>query len=284
VTFRTAGLIASALTLGLGAAACDLSARDEATSTPRETTAATQPDIRSSLEGTTVLPRHVPWTASVVPADRIAEVRFVVDGSRLWVDSTPPYSYGEEGAVLATSRLYESYKDKPDRPGHRFTVKVVANDGSLWGETVVARVAKPRTLRRAPIYGIWGRRPMSVLANPESAKEHGGYTGSLHMLGTWLWVGRTIDRAYLYELSASRNRLEIGVPIFIGSHGETTTISGWSFTGYQCPADGPPATYSWSWTKERFGPFNEQHLILKAEREPCAARRKILQGLWEILD
>lgn len=233
----------------------------------------------------TLLPRHVPWSASVVlPADQITEVRFAVDHERFWVDSAPPYSYGEEGAVLATARLYAPYTDKPGRRGHRFTVQVVAKDGAVWRETVRARVRKPRTWKRAPSYGIWGRRPMSALANPESVREAGPYIGWLHMLGTELWVGRRIERAYLYELSATRRRLRIGVPIYLGSHGVTTTIAGWAFRGYQCASGGPAATYTWSWTKERFGPFNERHLLLKADREPCAARRRILQGLWEILD
>jgi hypothetical protein len=158
---------------------------------------------------------------------------------------------------------------------------VGTKDGAKWRETVVARVSKPETSTREPTYGIWGRRPMSVLANPEWVRKPGPYTAWLHMLGTELWVGRTIERAFLCALSATKKRLHVGVPIFIGSAGETSTISGWSFSGYP---DGPPASYSWSWTQERFGPFNEPHLILKAEREPCQARRRILQGLWEILD
>jgi hypothetical protein len=229
-----------------------------------------------------VLPRHIPWTATIaLPADQIARVRFSVGGESLWVDRAAPYAYGEPGAVLATSRLYTSWKAKR---GHRFQVTVVTTEGRRWRETVVARVPKPKTWKHAPTYGIWGRRPMSVLADPESARKFGPYTAMLNMSGTGLAVGRTVEQAYIYELSATRGRFKVGPPIFLGSHEEGATNAGWTVKGYQCPPDGPPASYGWSFTKERFGPFNERHLILKAEREPCRARQRILQGLWELLD
>jgi hypothetical protein len=77
--------------------------------------------------------------------------------------------------------------------------------------------------------------------------------------------------------------LRIGVPIVIGSHDQAGVRAGWFFKGYQCAPDGPPATYAWSWT-EPFGPFKERHLVLKAKHEPCAKRRGILGGVWELLD
>jgi hypothetical protein len=160
----------------------------------------------------------------------------------------------------------------------------VTTEGKRWREKVVARVPKPKTWKHAPTYGIWGRRPMSVLAHPESVRKVGPYTANLHMQETTLWVARTIDQTYVYELRATRTRLIVGPPIFYGSHDKGENLFGWTTKGFQCPPDGPPAAYSWSFTEERFGPFNQSHLILKAEREPCRARQRILQGLWEILD
>jgi hypothetical protein len=104
------------------------------------------------------------------------------------------------------------------------------------------------------------------------------------MAGGALWVGRTVEHAYIYELAAADlRRFRIGVPIFMGSHDRAGGKQGWFFKGFQCAPDGPPATYALSWT-ERFGAFNERHLVLAARHEPCAKRRGILEGVWELLD
>ena len=99
------------------------------------------------------------------------------------------------------------------------------------------------------------------------------------MAGGALWVGRTVEHAYIYELAAADlRRFRIGVPIFMGSHDRGGGKQGWFFKGFQCAPDGPPATSALSWT-ERFGAFNERHLVLKAKHEPCQARRRILEGV-----
>jgi hypothetical protein len=269
------------------ASACDFHSGKEESQTrvskgPSAST--TEVDIHSSLEGMAELPRHLRWTATIsLPAEQIKKVRFLVDRQRLWLDAEPPYSYGEEGAFLATSYFYDPYYDKQGA-GHRFTVRVEGmTKGSAWSETVVARVQMPRTARDAPTYGIWGRLPHDALTNPRPARQVGPYTAWLHMVGEALWVGRTVKHAYIYELSASRRRFRVGVPIFLGSHNRAGDMQGWFFKGYQCAPDGPAATYVWSWT-EPFGPFNERHLVLKAKDEPCPKRRGILEGVWELLD
>ncbi len=247
-------------------------------------TSTTEVGIHSSLEGMAELPRHLRWTATIsLPAEQIKDVRFLVDRQRLWIDAEPPYSYGEEGAYLATSSFYSPYSDKEGQSGHRFTVRVKGIDGSLWREHVVARVPKPRIAKHAPAYGIWGRLPPDAVTNPRPAGQVGPYTAWLYMGGAALWVGRTVEHAYAYELSADPRRFRIGVPIFIGSHDQAGDMSGWLFKGYQCASDGPPATYAWSRT-EPFGPFSERHLVLTARHEPCAKRRRILEGVWELLD
>ena len=224
---------------GLGCAGCEMgsSNANAPTSTDGKLGLASL-EIHSSLEGMRVLPRHVPWSATVdLPADEIEKVVFLVDGERLWSDTTAPYSYGEEGAVLATPASHYGGR-------HRFTVKVVARNGKRWRETVVARVPKPKIWRDAPAFGIWGRRPMSVLAHPRSVRKVGPYTSNLNMVGGTLWVGRTIDHAYMYELSATRRRFIVGEPIFRGSDENGVELFGWSFNGYQCGLDDSPATYT----------------------------------------
>jgi hypothetical protein len=106
VTTRTTALVATVL-LGVSSSGCEWSSSDverpEAATSPASTS---PPEIRTSLDGMDMLPRHIPWTATVaLPDDQIAGVRFSVDRESLWVDDTPPYSYGEPGAVLATAPL-----------------------------------------------------------------------------------------------------------------------------------------------------------------------------------
>jgi hypothetical protein len=247
-------------------------------------TSTTEVDIHSSLEGMAELPRHLRWTATIsLPAEQIKDVRFLVDRTTFWIDAEPPYSYGEEGAFLATRYFYSPYSDKEGQSGHRFTVRVNGMEG-VWREHVVARVQKPRIAKRAPTYGIWGRLPPDAVTNPRPTGEFGPYTAWLYMVGGALWVGRTVEHAYIYELAAADpRRFRIGVPIFMGSHDQAGGKQGWFFKGYQCAPAGPPATYALSWT-ERFGAFNERHLVLTARHEPCAKRRGILEGVWELLD
>jgi hypothetical protein len=93
------------------ASACDFHSDKEESQTrvskgPSAST--TKVDIHSSLEGMAELPRHLRWTATIsLPAEQIKKVRFLVDRQRLWLDAEPPYSYGEEGAFLATSYFYD---------------------------------------------------------------------------------------------------------------------------------------------------------------------------------
>lgn len=279
-------LVALGFLLGSVASGCDFGSEKKESQT-RVSTGSSAPtteiDIHSSLEGMAELRRHLRWTATIsLPAEQIKDVRFKADQDRWWLDAEAPYSYGEEGAYLATSYFYDPYYDKKG-DGHRFTVRVEGIDGSVWRKSVVARVPKPRIARQAPAYGIWGRLPRDALTSPRSAGQVGPYLAFLQMLGAALLVGRREERAYIYELSASPKRFHLGLPIFRGSHDQAGHIGGWHFKGCQCASDGPPATYAWSWT-EKLGPFNEQHLVLKAKHEPCPARRRILEGVWELLD
>jgi hypothetical protein len=248
------------------------------------TTASSSTDeisIHSSLEGMAVLPRHVAWTATVsLPPEQVKEVQFRINRRPIWVDTEAPYSYGEPGALLVTSF---SYGERGAGAPHRFTVRVVGTDGSTWRKTVVARVKAPRIAKHAPVYGIWGRLPPEAVVHHRSARQVGPYTAWLSMKTTQLWVGRTIKHAYLYELSASTRRLLVGPPIFLGSHDMSYVLFGWTFKGYQCPPNGRLGRYKWSWT-EPFGPFNEQHLVLKAMNEPCSRRQQVMEGVWELVD
>lgn len=295
------------LAVAVAMAACDVggesSGPERATSSPAAptTSRAETVEIQSSLEPVSqpvlgergVLPRRVRWIVTPsLPPEKIREVSFLIDGRRVWSDSDPPYTSGEEGARLATSYFYDAYSDR--RGGQRFTAEVIGWNAASWFKTVVARVPKPQIKRNTPTFGIWSRLSAADLRNPPppgKVLEYSSYTSHLYFPGRGaLLVGRSVERAYAYELSADAKAFHIGVPIFMGSHDVAGNSFGWRFKGSQCASDGPPATYAWSYRKGRYaGRFDGRdqyhtYLVLKARDEPCEPRRRILEGTWELVD
>ena len=105
--------------------------------------------VRSSLDGRKVLPHRIHWLAlPSLPANRIGEVDFLVDGRLVWVEHKRPYTYGLDGNWLVTSWL---------RPGvHTFTVEAVTTSGDRVRDTVRARTLQPRQ-PPAALAGTWRR-------------------------------------------------------------------------------------------------------------------------------
>jgi hypothetical protein len=276
----TPRFLAPALLLVAMGGACDSKTASETGSTTPGV------EISSSLEGVETLPEHVRWLATVTPEEEVREVEFLVDGRRLWVDEEPPYSYGEDGAYLATTRFYY----EPGTLLH-FTVRARLDDGRTRKEFVLAEVPPPMEKSKdAPVYGIWGRASPSYISNPPPPGELGPFTSNLNLREHEFWVGRSIDHAFMYELWADERRFHVGLPIFIGSTSAPGGEQGWTFDGAQCPPTGSEGTYEWSWTKGRLvGHFQGEeqfarYLVLEADNEPCAARRRILEGTWEGVD
>jgi hypothetical protein len=276
----TPRLLAPALLLVALGGACDSKTASETASSTSEV------EISSSLERMETLPAHVRWLASATPEEEVREVEFLVDGRRLWIDEEPPYSYGADGAYLGTTRFY----GEPGTSLH-FTVRARLDDGRTRKEFVLAEVPRPiKSNKRAPVWGIWGRTSPSYISNPPPPGELGPFTSNLNLHGHEFWVGRSIDRASMYELWADERRFHVGLPIFIGSTTTPGGEQGWTFDGVQCPPTGSEATYKWSWTKGRLvGHFQGEkqfarYLVLEADDEPCAARRRILEGVWEGVD
>ena len=138
---------------GIGAACLIASTSALAQSTGRRA----QPfAVTSTLEGKNVLPHRIHWLARPKGGTlRIVEVDFLIDGRTSWIETTAPYSYGDDGNWLVTSAL---------SPGkHRFTVRAKAANGKTAQRTTVARVvaavAPPASLAAA-----WQR-----LVTPEEA-------------------------------------------------------------------------------------------------------------------
>src|SRR5271156_4835072 len=74
----------------------------------------------STLDGKTVLPRHLRWVASTtLPASQVATVSFLIDGTVRWVETEPPYVYSNNDGNGHFGYLVTTWLT----PGqHRFTV------------------------------------------------------------------------------------------------------------------------------------------------------------------
>jgi hypothetical protein len=61
--------------------------------------------VGSTLDGKTALPHRIHWTAHpTLPASRLNGVDFLIDGKVRWVEVNAPYTYGDDGNWLVTSK------------------------------------------------------------------------------------------------------------------------------------------------------------------------------------
>jgi hypothetical protein len=107
-------------------------------------------NVTSTLAGKTVLPHRIQWVASPsIPAAKVREVDFLIDGKVSWIEHHAPYSYGYDANYLVTSWL---------TPGlHRFAVRAIAADGTrATGVATAARVL-PAPAPPAQLTGNWKR-------------------------------------------------------------------------------------------------------------------------------
>lgn len=210
--------------------------------------------VTSTLDGKHVLPHRLPWVAHPsLPAAKVKEVDFQVDGKTLWVERHVPYVYGDDGNYLVTSFL---------SPGsHRFLVKAISTDGSIATDsntaTVVATAAPPAALQ-----GTW------TSYRPKGGVPAGSWQLIINRVG-WRILdtaggGNLLDVAYL-----AGDRAEVRTGIATGHPGQdrngwcngtpgkpvrfhwTVTSTGLSFTsagGHGCPGFVPFLEQD-SWTK-----------------------------------
>jgi hypothetical protein len=285
-----------ALVLAAGVGACDSGRKAQegptAASGEQGTSSPETPTIESSFEGLAVLPPRIAWSVETsLPPGEVKAVHFFVDGDRWWDDSVPPYTFGPQGAYFPASWL----SSVSSKRTHEFMVRVKAKSGDEWqSEAVHIRTPEANLVQPPGGFGRWGtqqyaRLSRADLAHPPSAGELG--TGWLVFIGSSLFVrGGKRDYAweggFAWEISGDRERLHLGTPIFLAraSHADAGT----GFDGVDdvlCAPDGPPATYRWSQTRGAFifnyGQGKARFLELRAVKEPCEDRRRLLEGVWE---
>ena len=240
--------------------------------TPPPPTTEPEISVTSSLEGREELPRRLRWDVTTsLPAGQVQEVRFLIDDRLRWIDRQPPYRYAGDNGYLVTSWLVSS------EPVH-FTAEVVGIDGSTGSATVAAGVPD-RGLEQLP-YGIWGRLGPDALSKP-LAERWGEWTAEMHVAAYGeVWIGRSFKEAYMFDASGTDRTLRILAPIRKVPRGESFSEYGWRFAGDLCGERSPFASYAL--TEVEIDGNNAFRLT--ATRDPCEARRKLMEGVWERID
>jgi hypothetical protein len=239
--------------------------------------AASAPTVKSTLDGTKVLPIRTRWIAQPrIPASQVAEVDFLIDGKLRWIEHTAPYVYGGDHNGLNKGFLITTWLT----PGeHRFTVSVTGTSGTKTADTVTARVL-PAPQPPAALAGAWTR----VLTAQDAQKAQPQYGGT-PPLGSWRLV---FDRTGAWELDpkgggvldnydAEPGIIHVYAPIQmtppigpggISKFGHHIFTSG----GTDCTTAGPFGTYRWT--------VSGTTLTLTAIHEGCPDRGALWEGIW----
>jgi hypothetical protein len=229
-------------------------------------------------------------------AEQVKKVRFRVDRDSLWVDRSPPYTYGPEGALVSTRWISSRTLDQTRTSQwslHEFTVEVIGENGEKLAETIRARTPKANVARNAPgnfrgrlgLYG-WGRLSAADLADPPRGFLYDEYTGYVVFIDAALFT-QNDNGEFAWEISSTDRRVRPGTPIYLDPAGPS---AGWY--GYRhlntvlCALDGTPASYTWSLTPGRvyYRNYRTRWLHLQAVKEPCDKRRRMLEGVWEEIE
>src|SRR5262249_1753512 len=113
----------------------------------------TQPfSVTSSLDGKNLLPLRTRWLAyPKLPASKIKEVDFLIDGKLRWIEGRAPYNYGSDDFHGHLGYLITTWLP-PGR--HTFTARAIASDGRTAFDTATARVL-PAPKPPTDLAGTW---------------------------------------------------------------------------------------------------------------------------------
>lgn len=240
--------------------------------------------VTSTLDGKTVVPYRMRWIATVrLPASRVKEVDFLIDGGKRWVQNKPPYTaFGDEDDGSHKGWLVTSWLT----PGkHRFTARAITYDGRRADDTVVARVLPSPELPTG-LAGTWQRTIADTSAAPAAgspANPTDTYTpaGTYTMVISRQWIQVRFPGTFSSPESDDTgegwiidNDFSAG-PSSLRAFGGMTRqeYSGQPEGGWWCYADGPPADYTWSVAGDT--------LTLAARgADGCGVRGFVWSGQW----
>jgi hypothetical protein len=237
--------------------------------------------LASSLDGKTVLPHRIHWMAlPALPASKVREVDFLIDGRQDWVERKPPYAYADDGGFLVTSWL---------APGkHRFSVRAIPFHGHPATDTVVARVLPPPEVPAA-LAGTWQRKIADTSGAPVPGSA-GNPTNTLMPPGQYKitfnrrWIHDefpctsspcTYDSAtgagteFDSDWNPGPSTFHVQGEVTFRTFNDTDRLAGW-----WCQTYGPPATYTWSVTA------NTLKLMPVGGHDACAIRGFVWSGTW----
>ena len=251
-----------------------------AIATPGAAPGAPQPfRLSSSLDGKSVLPHRIHWTASIglTPA-QLGSFAFQIDGKTRWIGNKLPAVYADGNGYLVTSWL---------RPGrHTFTIRAYARDGRIAADTVTARTL-PAPIPPAALTGTW-RRTVDPSAGPQLTPGHRAPAGNYTITFERRWIqdrlagqfdrrrsgntgeGMVIDSDWTPNQHTFHVQGDV-VSFAPTAHVNQETGNSWCFPG------GPGADYRWS--------ISNRQLTLAPDGgdDPCAIRGFIWTGIWERL-
>jgi len=220
--------------------------------------------VSSTLDGLTSLPQRIHWRATPsVPVADVAEVDFLVDGRRGWVEHQSPYFYADNGNWLVTSFL---------RPGsHTFEVDVKTKAGATAVDKVNAMTTAPSN-PPAELAGTWSRHMTNADLHAAGVTPGDGppaglwrYTFALDgLIGHDPQNGGGIsDVRYL-----PRHRVQFRPTI---EHPPYPSPNNGGF----CSDTDPLAVYSYAVTHG-----GHQLVLHPVTKDPCPSRTALLTGTW----
>jgi hypothetical protein len=271
---RTRLLAVAAVLVSLVAVVADCGA-SSATATP---TAATF-TATSTLDGKTVLPRHIRWIAeTTMPASQVAQVSFQIDGKTYWTETAPPYVYSGNQGTKHLGYLVTTWL-KPGR--HRFTVQIKAKSGHTAVDSVKARVLPAPEVPTA-LSGTWQRtlaNPVPPDAGSDASQPNPAGTYTITFTRRWIQdhypgtynknnstcIGCILDDDYLPGTKTFR----VWGAVTIAPESTWAAEGGW-----WCYPEGPATTYSWSVSG------NTLTLAPVGGHDGCGQRGKTWTGTW----
>jgi len=235
-----------------------------AASTASGAAAASPLKVSSTLDGKSLLPLKFRWLARAsVPASRISEVDFLIDGTLRGVERAAPYNYGSDDFNGHLGWLITSWLS-PGR--HRFTVRAILKDGRKASRTVVARVL-PAPEPPAELAGRWRRTVTTTEDVPSGVWEQ-----VFDRVGVWdLAMGSGIVQHATFQGDTIAIDGTVWMTPYVNGHG-TLDRFGYKDIGAGFREDGPPGSYRWSVAGDE--------LTLTAVTETSAPRRAIWEGVW----
>jgi hypothetical protein len=229
--------------------------------------------VTSTLDHKKVLPLRTRWLAyPSVPASRIFEVDYLIDGKVRWIEHFAPYNYGSDDFHGHLGYLITTWL-APGR--HTFTALAKGKDGQTANDTVIARVV-PAPAPPTALAGRW-TRIVTAADLTKSGKEGppaGRWTLIFDSVGAWHLD--PLGSGVVNQYDAAGNTLNVYAPIqmapFGSGGGGVNRFGHHGIGGTDCNYDGPFGSYTWS--------VSGDELTLTATKEPCGNRRAIWEGTW----